>query len=176
MANTKEEDLVAVARLGAPRGLHGFLRLHSYSGEYDHIKTLKDIILASESKPDSGRKATIRAFETGDWGVSAAFEGYDSPERARELTGMNILVPRSRASPLKDNEWYISDLVGMQLVLGDSAVGTIEGVLEGGPDPLLEVRLSDSGKTVLVPFRNEFIGTVDSTKKYMKLLAGWLLE
>lgn len=70
-------------------------------------------------------------------------------------------------------------------------VGTITDVLEGGAGDLLEVVLSEScsllsqelrttssGKPrkVLVPFKKEFIGTVDTKNKRVQLMHLWILE
>lgn len=164
-----------MARVGSPRGVSGYLKLHSYSGEYAHLAALTEVILES---PASGRKrARIVGTESGAWGMSALFEGFPSPETARSLTGMDILVPPDRASPLKENEWYVSDLVGLRLVLEGRAVATVEGVLDGAADPLLECRLPGaSGGPVLVPFRKEFVGEVDVKAGTIELLHGWLLE
>lgn len=176
MTKADDQELLAVAKIGAPRGLNGFLKLHSYSGEYGHLKTLKAVLVAPEKNPDQAKMMKIKAVETGEWGMSAIFEGYDSPETARVLTGMELYLPRESVSPLKSNEWYIHDLIGLKLVFEGKAAGKIVGVLDGGADPLLEVQVFASGAHVLVPFRNEFIGTVDCDAGFMELLAGWLLE
>ena len=70
-------------------------------------------------------------------------------------------------------------------------VGTITDVLEGGAGDLFEVVLSEScsllsqelrttssGKPrkVLVPFKKEFIGTVDTKNKRVRLMHLWILE
>lgn len=70
-------------------------------------------------------------------------------------------------------------------------VGTITDVLEGGAGDLFEVVLSEScsllsqelrttssGKPrkVLVPFKKEFIGTVDTKNKQVQLMHLWILE
>ena len=70
-------------------------------------------------------------------------------------------------------------------------VGTITDVLEGGAGDLFEVVLSEScdllsqelrttssGKPrkVLVPFKKEFIGTVDIRNKQVQLMHLWILE
>jgi len=204
MNKAADKELLAVAKLGAPRGLNGFLKLHSYSGEYSHLKGLTTILAAPDKKPELAKMMKIQSAESGDWGLSFAFEGYDTPEKARALTGLELFLPRDRVSPLKSNEWYIHDLIGMKLMLDGLAVGEIMGVLDGGADPLLEVKVlarraasnpasntasgassakisgEDKppalGSQVLVPFRNEFIGKVDGESGSMELLAGWLLE
>lgn len=176
MAEKSGTDRMAVARLGAPRGLGGFLKVHSYSGEFDHIKRLREVILAPPGNPGEGRPAVIDAFEAGASGFSLRVAGYDSPEKARALTGLEILVPRELASPLGPDEWYIADLVGLALTCGGEKLAEVTGVLEGGADPLLETRIEGTGAKVLVPFRKEFIGRVDPAGGSMELLARWLLE
>ncbi len=141
MNKVADKELLAVAKLGAPRGLNGFLKLHSYSGEYSHLKGLTTILAAPEKKPELAKMMKIQSAESGDWGLSFVFEGYDTPEKARALTGLELYLPRDRVSPLKSNEWYIHDLIGMKLMLDGLAVGEIMGVLDGGADPLLEVKV-----------------------------------
>ncbi|MFA5852779.1 MAG: ribosome maturation factor RimM [Spirochaetales bacterium] len=176
MTKTAGQELLAVAKLGAPRGLNGFLKLHSYSGEYDHLKKLKVALVAPAKTPNEAKTMRIKAVEVGDWGMSVAFEGYESPEKARALTGLELFAPREGASQLRANEWYIHDLVGLKLMVSGIAVGEIVGVLDGGADPLLEIHVNASGSQVLVPFRSEFIGAVDCGAGTMELLAEWLLE
>ena len=56
--------------------------------------------------------------------------------------------------------------------------------MEGGSGKLLEVELSErvkamsdsADKRVLVPFNNEFIGTVDLNDKVVQLMHLWILE
>jgi 16S rRNA processing protein RimM len=168
------------------------VRLKSYSGETEHLKRLKAVTLmrgapvaqvpsedargAPEAAESRTMRATIVAFEEGEWGLSARFAGYDSPEKARELTGWDIVVPRSQASPLKANEWYLCDLVGLKVTLDAQFIGEVAGVLEGGADPLLEILLYEGGTKAIVPFRSQFIGTIDTDAGSLELLAGWLLE
>jgi len=201
MEPEKQERLVAVARIGAPRGLGGYLRLKSYSGEFGHIKKLSGVTLVRGFSEDgeggcrgmaaagdgavrdsrregafAGVRAVVDGFQEGDWGLSVHFAGYDSPEKARELSGLDIVVPISAASPLAENEWYIGELVGLQAFLDSEKVGEVTGVLEGGADPLLELRVFATGRTFLVPFRSQFVGKIDKAAGSLELLAGWLLE
>lgn len=167
-----QEDLLAIGRLGSPHGVRGFLRVRSYSGETGHFEGLREILLSRE-----GERRTVRVEETRVAGpeVLLRLAGCDGPEDARAWTGWEILVPRSRAAPLGPGEYYIADLAGCELVLAGRAVGTVDGVLEGGEAPLLEIRMS-AGRTVLVPFRKEFVGDVDVPGRRIDLLADWILE
>lgn len=168
--------MLAVAKTGTPRGLGGHLKLHSYSGEFSHLLKLKEVLVAPESRPQEGKVMAIAGFQAGAWGASVAFAGYESPEKAKSLTGLELFLPRDEASPLKEGEYYIHDLVGMALVYQGEAKGRIQAVLDGGADPLLEVLREPEGGTFLVPFRNVFVGRVDLEGKTIELVAGWLLE
>ncbi|MCX7028144.1 MAG: ribosome maturation factor RimM [Spirochaetes bacterium] len=176
MVDAGKEGLLAVAKLGAPRGLGGFLKLQSYSGEYGHLIGLKKVLAAPGSSPEKVKTLTVRAVMSGDWGASFAFEGYDTPETARALTGLEIFLPRSEASPLRKNEYYIHDLVGLSVLLDHRRVGEVVAVLDGGADPLLEILVDGTGARPLVPFRTIFVGGVDLSARSLELLAGWLLE
>ena len=191
-----EEPLMAIGRIGAPKGVHGELKVNSYSGEYEHFLKLKEVLLEGEARVASAKAAlpspvaapepnsaspkrrmklrVLRAQAT-DGGLVMTFEGYESPEAARKLTGMDIMAPRSQASPLRENEWYIADLIGLTLVSEGRQLARVESVLDGGSEPWLEARLTGGGKAV-VPFRKEFVGEVRLDKGEIELLAPWILE
>jgi 16S rRNA processing protein RimM len=142
------DDILAIGRLGAPKGVRGDLKVHSYSGEVAHFLKLKEVTLrGGDSGAAPGRLLKLKVSRIGGAdgpvaGLTMAFEGYPSPETARVLTGMDIVVPRSEAAALGPNEWYVDDLVGLSLVVGGEKVATVRAVIEGGPDPWLEaVRL-----------------------------------
>lgn len=195
MPERDADGLLAIGRLGAPKGLRGDLKLQSYSGETKHILRLRSVRLR-RPEPDGASAsgggqdvpgsrvlelAVQRVTESG-FGLTIAFLGYDSPEKARVLTGMELVAPRSECAPLKDNEWYIADLVGLSLVADGRVLATVRSVLEGGPDPWLEAELVSGpgqggvGRRALVPFRKEFVGEVDLDSGTIELLAPYLLD
>lgn len=176
MAEKSGEEFLAAAKLGAPRGLGGQLRLQSYSGEFGHLVGLKEALVGPVGSPAAARLLSVKEGESGDWGASLSFVGYESPEKARTLTGLELFLPRSDACPLGQGEYYVHDLVGLSVLLGGKEVGKVAAVLEGGPDPLLEVVVEGRASKSLVPFRSEFVGEVDLGDRSLELLAGWILE
>ncbi len=94
-----------------------------------------------------------------------------------------MLVPRDKACPLEEGEYYVSDLCNCVLVYLGVPVGTITDVLEGGAGDLLEVILTEGGDAEtsgpqrrLVPFRKEFVGEVDLRARTVELTHRWILE
>jgi 16S rRNA processing protein RimM len=193
-------DFLAIGRLGAPKGVRGDLKVHSYSGESAHFSKLKEATLrGGDSATGLQRELRLKVARIGGGGdgsdasLTIAFEGYASPEAARALTGMDIIVPRSEAAVLGPDEWYVTDLEGLSLTVGGEKVATVRTVLDGGSDPWLEVLLpapigregrdsssraakSPGGRTAIVPFRKEFVGVVDVEAGTIELLAPELLD
>ncbi len=184
-----DRELVSIGRLGAPKGVRGDLKVHSHSGESAHFRKLKEVELRSQGLADEAvagavprvLRIKVTRVEGEGSSLTMAFEGYSSPETARALTGMEVIVPRAAASQLRDNEWYIDDLVGLAIVdVGappekGRKLGEVRSVMGGGADPWLEV-VVPGGRTAIVPFRNEFVGRVDLAAATIELLMPELLE
>ena len=183
-----ERNLMAIGRIGAPKGVRGDLKIHSYSGEFEHFLGLKEALLegeapvappraGQESGPPEKRRLSLKVLraQLSEGGLTMAFAGYESPEAARKLTGLDIMAFREDAAPLGENEWYIADLIGLALVAEGRTLATVASVLDGGPEPWLEARLPGGG-TAIVPFRKEFVGEVDLDAGRIELLAPWILE
>jgi 16S rRNA processing protein RimM len=101
--------------------------------------------------------------------------GIDTPEAGKTLAGSEILAPREFAAPLHENEWYLSDLIGLSLVdEAGNTLGKVVGIIESADD-LLEIKKTD-GKNILIPFRSSFVGEPDPGSGTLVLTALWLLD
>ncbi|AEE16340.1 ribosome maturation factor RimM [Treponema brennaborense] len=190
--------------VGIIRGAHGLsgnLKVVSTSGEYGHFAGMKEVTVR---KGDVQKSCKIEFAEEGTGVLYLKCAGIDTAEDAKRYTGWEIIVPRESACPCAPDEYYIEDLKGCALVYctgsaqdglaagsAPTEVGTITDVLEGGAGDLLEVALAEScellapdvrqmaggdPRTVLVPFKREFIGTVDIERKLVQLMHLWILE
>jgi 16S rRNA processing protein RimM len=168
-----EQFVAGVA--ASPHGVKGFIKIRPLSGEVDHLLSLESVRIRQ------GSKEKLYVIEESQ-GVHAAvlmkFEGIDTPEDAKALTGGELLVDRNHAAPLYDDEYYIEDLKGVKVFLGDfdgTEIGEITDVMEGGGSELAEIRLT-SGEKKLVPFLNKFFGKIDIENQRAVLLSDWILE
>jgi 16S rRNA processing protein RimM len=156
---------LAVGVIASTHGIGGELKVKSYSGQIEHLLTLRSVTLKR------GQVETPAEFEwvrRQDPGVIVKVAGLDTPEKARALVGSEIWVPRAAAAPLENEEYYAADLCRCRLWFGEEEVGTVRSVWEGGPAQLLEV-VGKEGKTFLVPFSEHFIGDVDLSSGTIRL-------
>ena len=75
-----EEGLLATASVGRTHGYEGFLLIHPYSGETDHLKRLGKCIIVCRD----GRRVEVRVIDTKEHSDSflMRFSGYDARERS----------------------------------------------------------------------------------------------
>ncbi len=184
-------DTLIIGFIRTTHGLAGKVKVISTSGEYEHFLNLTEVTIR---KGSIEKTLVINEVDFGGVDLYMTFEGIDSIEKAKTIVGFEIVVDRSLACPLEEGEFYQEDLKKCSLVYfenGDSTtdakvVGIITDVLGGGADDLLQVEVSESlttdsngtdkKRTVLVPFRKEFIGTVDIENGIVQLMHLWILD
>jgi len=162
-----------IGLVGSPFGVNGFLKVHSCSGEIDHLLNLSSVIVSK-----GGKEKLLKVEETAPAlpSVLVRFAGINSPEAAKELTGAQLLAGRDKAAPLNEGEFYIEDLKGLPVTADNGdVIGQITDIIEGGGGELAEIKLS-GGEIRLVPFRKEFFPEIDPVNSRIVLKNLWILE
>lgn len=91
-------------------------------------------------------------------------EGVETKDDSIRLSGKQVFLPLTDLPPLPEDEYYLHDLEGMEVVdQTHGALGKVLKVLDYSNNPLLEV---NDGKTeVLIPINDLFVKKVDKAKK-----------
>lgn len=170
-AGAMEQAAVAIGAIRRPHGVKGACKVFSFSGETAHFRNLREV----ELRRDEVRR-TIRVVSVEVHGSTPILflEGITNPEIARTLSGWEIWVPRDAAAPLTDEEYYITELVGMRVVSEGRPVGEIVAVLDGAQAPLLEIDLGE--RSTLIPFLKQFVGIPDQATGTVEVLVPWILD
>lgn len=89
---------------------------------------------------------------------------------AEELLKEDVFVESEKLVDLPDNNYYVKDLVGIEIIDVDSEeiIGTLVNVITNTAQDVYEVRTRD-GMNLMIPAVNEFIINVDLNKKTMKV-------
>ncbi|MGB0648228.1 MAG: ribosome maturation factor RimM, partial [Bradymonadia bacterium] len=82
------------------------------------------------------------------------------------LTGQRWFCSRAEFKPLSDDEIYVADLIGMTVLgIDDDALGTVNDVIEVGPNLILVIRVGH--REVMVPYVDEFVSGVSLESKQL---------
>jgi 16S rRNA processing protein RimM len=163
-------DTLAVAIVRSSHGVKGFVKVLSFSGETAHLLRLRRVELNMNGKRRTLAIEEARHFKNG---ALLKFEGIESPEAAKALSGAELWVLREEAAPLAEDEYYLADLCDCELFCGEEKRGRIISVAAGSAGDLLEVETKDGVR--IVPFTRHFIGEVDLSAGRVELLMPELL-
>ncbi|MDR0510509.1 MAG: 16S rRNA processing protein RimM [Rikenellaceae bacterium] len=94
--------------------------------------------------------------------ATVAFDDIDSPARAAELVGLEILIPRRDRE-----EAQAGTFIGFAATINGKLHGEVIDFIDNSMNPLLEIAVE--GKTVYVPAVEEFIVALDSRRRTIAL-------
>lgn len=101
------------------------------------------------------------------------FAGVNSINEAEALRGMVVAIPREERVPLAEDEVYVGDLIGCELIDVSAQPGRKVGVIEdvdrdAGPVALLVVG-GEASDEILVPFAKAYLRRVDLEGKRVEM-------
>ena len=120
-------------------------------------------IMLTRLSLDKGLDKAFKQF------VIVKFKGIDDINDIEKYKGKSLFVARENAVELEEDEYYIADLIGMDVVLEDgSKFGTLKDVMETGANDVYVVE-DTKGAEVLLPAIKECILDVDVEKNVMTI-------
>jgi 16S rRNA processing protein RimM len=141
-------DVLEIGVITSTHGLKGEVNIYPVTDNVSRFDALKEILLEREGGFDSVQVEKVRYFKNRP---ILKMKGYDRIEDVERLKGQSIYVRRSDAVALQENEYFIGDLIGLDVVLEDgSRFGTLTDVLRTGANDVYAVK-KDDGSTVYLP-------------------------
>ena len=150
-------DRIVVGSLGGAFGVHGEVRLKSFCADPAAIADYTPLFT------EDGRKFAQLVL-TGQQknGFTARLDGVITKEDADALRNVKLMADRAQMPSLPDDEYYYTDLIGLDVLdTGGEKLGTVKNVMDHGAGDLLEVQVPGASDTVLLPFTQAAVPTVD---------------
>ena len=157
MPDGQRSARVCVARIGAAHGLRGEVRLNTFTA--DPLAVTRYGVLESQ---DGARSLEIDACRPGKGFLVVRFKGVADRTAAERLRNIEQYVPRDRLPAPEPGEFYHADLIGLRAVTPDGGeIGTVVAVQNFGAGDLLEIKPAAGGMTLLLPFTDATVPSVD---------------
>jgi 16S rRNA processing protein RimM len=152
------EDRVLLGRITGAHGLKGEVKIAAFTAAPEDIAAYGALTGA-----DGAREFHIASFRVAPGGsIVARLRGVSDRDQAEAMRGVDLYAPRSALPPPDEDEYYYSDLIGLQAVSPEGeAVGEIVAVQNFGAGDLLEVRFASERQPVLIPFDGAHVPRVD---------------
>lgn len=150
-------DRICVGAIAGSFGVKGEVRLKSFCTMPEDIAAYAP--LYSE---DGARTFTVRLTRPVTGGLGARLGGVATKEEADALKGVTLWADRDRLPSLPDDEFYHSDLIGLEVFdTGGAALGKVRAVQNFGAGDILEIYAPGRRTTLMLPFTRAVVPTVD---------------
>jgi 16S rRNA processing protein RimM len=146
-------ERIRIGRVARPHGVRGELRIQLDDEGSTVLFDVERVWIGGEERVVAGARPTNAA-------VLLTIEGIEDRDAADLLKGKDVEVLREDV-PLEDGEYFVSDLIGCEVVDEQGAVlGRAVKLLHGGQD-LLVIHDEARGIERILPVIPEFILSVD---------------
>lgn len=164
------EQFLQVGVISSTHGIRGEVKVFPTTDDPARFKKLKIVLL------DTGKELTeleVQSVKFFKQFVILKFRGIDNINDIEIYKGKSLLVPREDAVELEENEYYIADLIGMEVFTEDGRFGVVKDVMETGANEVYIVESDDHGEVLIPAIRQCVLDVnVEEKKMLVRLLDG----
>ena len=160
------KDLLQEGVITSTHGVRGEVKVFPTTDDPRRFKGLKKVTLDTGKERKELHIQGVKFFKQF---VILKFEGIDNINDVEKYKRCPLLVTREDAVPLEEDEYFIADMIGMEVATEDGeAFGTLKDVIGTGANDVYVVESLRYGD-VLIPAIKECILSVDIEEKKMKV-------
>ncbi len=142
-------------------GIKGFVKIYPYVDDIQRFDDLKNVYIQTKK---FNTKLEIEEVKYQKNMVLVKFKGIDTLEQAEKLKNAYVEIDRSDAIPLEEGQYFIADLLGLEVFLDTGEkLGILEDIFNTGSKDIYVVK-NELGKQYLLPYIDEVIKDIDLEK------------
>lgn len=159
------EQFLQVGVISSTHGIRGEVKVFPTTDDAGRFQDLKRVILDAGKEQIPLEIQHVKFFKQF---VIVKFKGIDNINDIEKYKGRSLLVSREDAVELEEDEYYIADLIGMDVLTDEGEKGTLRDVIETGANEVYVVDFENLGE-VLIPAIHQCILDVDVEHMLMKV-------
>ena len=150
------EKLICVGAVMGSFGVRGEVRLKSFCADPAAIEDYSPLVT------EAGESYELKLVRSVKGGFGARLSGVVDKEAADALRGTRLFALRDDLPSLPDDEYYHSDLIGLEVLdTGGALLGKVIAVQDFGAGDILEIAGKGLKEAALMPFTLANVPTVD---------------
>lgn len=147
---------ICIARIGAAHGVRGAVKLWTFTEDPLAVKAYGPLLTK-----DGARQFEVTSAREAKGHLVATLKGVSTREEAERLNGIELYVAREKLPDTDEDEYYHADLIGLAAVnAAGEPLGRVVAIHNFGAGDIIEIA-PPSGSTLLLPFTNAVVPTVD---------------
>ena len=136
-----------IGKIVKPQGIKGEVKIVPYVDNIQSFRTLKYLLV-------NGEKMDIASARVGGCDVFVCFVGINDRDKAEELRGAVVSLEREVAKIFAGDGFFIDELIGLKVVVGDKEEGIVEDLRNYGAADVFYVK---GEKKFSFPYVKKFI-------------------
>ena len=139
-------------------GINGFVKVYPYVDDVSRLDNLKKVHI--KSKKDE-KELQIEDVKYQKNMVLVKFKGIDKIEDAEKLRNSYIEIDRADAIPLEEGQYFIADLLGLDVYLDTGEkLGILDDIYNSGSSDIYVVK-NELGKQFLLPYIDDVVKQIN---------------
>lgn len=147
--------LVLIGRVAGAFGVRGEVRIAAFGDDPKALLTYRDL-----KRRDGSPAFTLLSGRAAKGDLIATTEPLMVKEAIDALRGLDLYVDRDRLPPPEEDEFYLTDLIGLRVQTPDGeALGAVKAVQNFGAGDILEIE-PEGGEAFYLPFTRDAVPEV----------------
>lgn len=139
-------------------GIKGFVKVVPYVDDIGRYDELKKVYVKNKNTAIEYKVEEVKYQKNM---VLLKLKGIDKVEEAEKLRNAFLEVDRENAIELEEGEYFIADLIGMQVITDEGQeLGTLEDIYNRGSSDIYVVK-DELGKQILLPAIEDVIKEIN---------------
>lgn len=166
------EEFFRIGVITSTHGLKGEVKVFPTTDDVNRFKKLKKCILRTNKGDIEVEKNSCKFFKNM---VILSFKEFKDINEIEKYKNCELYVKREDAMPLDEDEFYIADVIGMDVYEDHTKLGELDDVMQTGANDVFVVKLLD-GKELLIPVIKQCVLDIDykGRRVNVKLMKGML--
>ena len=158
------KPLVLVGQVSGGFGVRGEIKVTAYTADPASLRDYGPLLRA-----DGSPGLTLTGTRVAKDALIGRAREVETKEQADALRGLKLYVPRDRLPDPEDDEFYLTDLMGLEVRNPEGVtLGKVRSVQNFGADDMLEITPATGGPTWYLPFTRDAVPE-------LHLAQGWLV-
>ena len=148
---------ILLGQIAGAHGIRGDVLVRTFTGEPAAIASYGPLTDATGTK-----SFKLRVVRITDKGIVARVEGVNDRNGAEAIRSQELYVDRAKLPAPAEAEYYHADLIGLTAVTPQGQdIGRVIAIQNFGAGDLVEIQLSATKSTDLIPFTNANVPNID---------------
>lgn len=160
------DDRLRVGVITSPHGVHGEVNVFPTTDDAKRFLDLKKVYIDTKKELLERCIENVKFFKNM---VILKFENMNDRNEMEKYRNCDLLIDREDAVPLGEDEYFICDLIGCDIILENGEkLGVLKDVITTAANDVYEVEKTD-GVEILIPVIRDCILATDIEKKEIKV-------